>query len=149
MKHNEMEQKKKMRTRVQRITATVAMIVLLAAGLALAQSQMVDINTADVEGLMSLKGIGEQKAQAIIKYREMNGPFQSLDDLQNVPGIGEKTVANNQGMMTIGDGMSSKEGIAGSEKAVEENPKKGAMEKATKGMADTAPKTKKAMPDKK
>lgn len=123
MKHNGMEQEKKMRTRVQRITAVVATIVLLVAGLALAQGQMVDINTADVEGLMSLKGIGEQKAQAIIKYREMNGPFQSLDDLQNVPGIGEKTVANNQGMMTIGDGMSSKQGMA--------------------------EKTKKAMPDKK
>jgi len=52
------------------------------------------INAATKEELMTLSGIGEKKAEAIIKYIESNGPFQSADDLTQVEGIGEKTVAN-------------------------------------------------------
>jgi len=51
----------------------------------------VNINTANQEQLMSLKGIGESYAQRIIEYREKNGPFQSPEDLLKVKGIGEKT----------------------------------------------------------
>ena len=57
----------------------------------------VNINTADAEALQSeLKGIGAQKAQAIVAYREANGAFNSADDLANVKGIGEKTVEKNR-----------------------------------------------------
>jgi competence protein ComEA len=48
----------------------------------------IDINSATVEELDSLPGIGTVKAQSIITYRETHGNFTSLDDLLNVPGIG-------------------------------------------------------------
>ena len=52
----------------------------------------VDLYTADLEQLDTLPGVGPVTAQAIFDYREENGPFQSVDDLVNVYGIGEKTV---------------------------------------------------------
>ena len=51
----------------------------------------VSINQADREALMSLTGIGEVKAQAIIDYRTAHGGFKTLEELKNVKGIGEKT----------------------------------------------------------
>lgn len=54
----------------------------------------VNINTATVQELTALSGIGEKKAKAIVKYRKTNGQFTSVSDLVNVKGIGEKTVAN-------------------------------------------------------
>ena len=63
----------------------------------------VNINTADAPALMAaIKGVGEKKAQAIIQYRKEHGPFKSVDELANVPGIGEKTVAKNRNNLTIG-----------------------------------------------
>ena len=49
---------------------------------------LVHINSASVEELSALPGVGPALAQAIITYREDNGPFTSLEDLDNVPGIG-------------------------------------------------------------
>ena len=51
--------------------------------------EVIDINTADVYDLQRLPGIGEKRAQAIMDYREEHGPFQSVDELDNVEGIGE------------------------------------------------------------
>ena len=56
------------------------------------QGKKVDVNTADAATLESLSGIGEAKAKAIIEYREKNGKFKNLDDLSNVPGIGDATL---------------------------------------------------------
>lgn len=49
-----------------------------------------NINTATKEELMQIRGIGETYASRIITYREENGPFQSVDDLLDINGIGEK-----------------------------------------------------------
>ncbi|RJX22843.1 MAG: ComEA family DNA-binding protein [Ammonifex sp.] len=54
---------------------------------------LININTADVRTLESLPGIGPALAQRIVEYRDANGPFTSPDDLVNVPGIGEKKLA--------------------------------------------------------
>lgn len=73
---------------------------LLIAGLA--QAGSVNINQADAAVLSSeLNGIGEKKAQAIIDYRTQHGPFNSLEDLQNVKGIGDQTIEKNRDKMTL------------------------------------------------
>ncbi len=51
---------------------------------------LVNINTASIDELQTITGIGESKAQSIIKYREENGKFQTIEDIKNVEGIGEK-----------------------------------------------------------
>lgn len=52
-------------------------------------SGLVNINSANVQELMQLSGIGESKADAIIAYREEHGAFQSIDELMNISGIKE------------------------------------------------------------
>lgn len=56
-----------------------------------AKSDLVNINTADEAKLTTLNGVGPAKAQAIIAYRTENGPFNTIEDLKNVSGIGDKT----------------------------------------------------------
>ena len=55
------------------------------------QDTRVNLNTAGKEELMTLTGIGETRAQAIIDYRQEHGPFASTEDLMQVDGIKEKT----------------------------------------------------------
>ena len=52
-------------------------------------SQIVNLNTADKDTLMTLSGIGEAKALSIIEYRKTNGGFKTIDEIKNVKGIGE------------------------------------------------------------
>lgn len=61
----------------------------------------ININTADVNELRGLSGIGEKRAQDIIAYREEHGSFQNIEELQEVSGIGEKTVENLRSSVTI------------------------------------------------
>lgn len=63
----------------------------------------VDINTADVATLSaSLQGVGEKRAQAIVEYRNANGPFKTVDELRQVKGIGAVTVEKNRDNLTVG-----------------------------------------------
>lgn len=54
-------------------------------------SEKININEAGIEELMLLPGIGETKAKEIVLYRETYGYFDTIDDILNVPGIGEAT----------------------------------------------------------
>ena len=64
-------------------------------------SNLVNINTASVVELMSLDGIGETKAKAIIEYRDTSGGFKSIEDIKNVSGIGESTYENIKNNITV------------------------------------------------
>ncbi|NDJ87313.1 MAG: hypothetical protein GYB66_15650 [Chloroflexi bacterium] len=63
--------------------------------------RIVNINLAGLEELQTLPGIGEKTAEAIIAYREENGPFESIDDLVNVPNIGEGTLEDLRPLITV------------------------------------------------
>jgi len=64
----------------------------------------VNINTADEQTLdRVMDGIGLVKARAIVEYRTANGPFQSLEDLTKVKGIGPGTLSRNEGRITVGE----------------------------------------------
>lgn len=62
---------------------------------------LVSINTASAEELQALPGIGEVKAQAIVDYRQENGAFESLEDLKQVPGIGDATFDSLESLIKL------------------------------------------------
>ncbi|MBM9519459.1 helix-hairpin-helix domain-containing protein [Desulforhopalus vacuolatus] len=59
-------------------------------GNALPAAKSISLNSATVDELTAVPGIGPKTAQAIVKYRKDNGNFKSVDDLEKVKGIGEK-----------------------------------------------------------
>ena len=65
------------------------------------ESGVVNINTASKEKLMTLSGVGESTAEKIIKYREETGYFNTVEDLMNVPGIGESKFNNIKDNITV------------------------------------------------
>ena len=65
-------------------------------------AKLINVNTATASQLCSLKGIGEKKAAAIIQYRDEHGDFTSVDQLLNVPGIGEKLLESFRDRITTG-----------------------------------------------
>ena len=76
------------------------LVVALSVPALLFAAQTVDINTADKETLMNVKGIGEKRAEAIIAYREEHGPFQTVDELSDVQGVGQAIVDSNRDQLT-------------------------------------------------
>ncbi len=72
-----------------------------------AQTALVDINTASSQELQNLNGIGPAKTQAIIDYRNQNGPFQKIEDIKNVSGIGDATYANIKDFIIVGSQSSN------------------------------------------
>ncbi len=64
-------------------------------------SGKVDINTADAKLLETLPGIGESRAQAIIRYREEHGPFKRIDDIVAVQGIGSATLEGLRDLVEV------------------------------------------------
>lgn len=65
------------------------------------KEQKVNINTADVQELTTLTGIGETRAQAIIAWREENGGFSSPEELKNIDGIADKTYEKIKDRITV------------------------------------------------
>lgn len=59
------------------------------------------INQASMEEIQTLNGIGPSKAESIMKYREEHGPFGSVEELLDVPGIGEKTLDQLKEFITV------------------------------------------------
>ncbi|HEX9313330.1 MAG TPA: helix-hairpin-helix domain-containing protein [Actinomycetota bacterium] len=63
--------------------------------------QLVNLNTATLDELETLSGIGEVLGQRIIDYREQHGPFRTIEDLMNVSGIGDKRFADLKPYITV------------------------------------------------
>lgn len=61
----------------------------------------ISLNTASLELLMTLPGIGESKAESIINYREKEGPFEKIEDIMNISGIGESTFEKIKDYITV------------------------------------------------
>ena len=77
-------------------------LVALGAQTSHADEKVININSATATELAELKGVGEAKAKAIIAYREKNGPFKTVDDLDQVSGIGGKLMASLRPRVTTG-----------------------------------------------
>ena len=91
------------------LSAFVALFVLAAPAPALGaagdeRAPRVNLNTASVDDLTGLPGIGPSYAKRIVEYREKNGPFKRVEDLLNVQGIGEKTLEKLRDRITVSSG---------------------------------------------
>ncbi len=64
--------------------------------------EKVDVNKASFEQLQEVPGIGSATAQRIVEWREQHGPFETLDDLLNVRGIGVKNLEKLRPFLTVG-----------------------------------------------
>ena len=62
---------------------------------------VVNLNNSSIEQLVTLKGIGQKRAQAIIAYREQVGQFKSVAELIQVKGVGEKVLSDNKARLQI------------------------------------------------
>ncbi|WP_108947044.1 ComEA family DNA-binding protein [Shewanella halifaxensis] len=65
------------------------------------QIQLVKINSGTVNELAALNGVGETKAQAIVEYRKANGNFKSIEQLNEVKGIGDKLIEKNRAYLSL------------------------------------------------
>ena len=82
----------------------IACAFLLVAAVVYA-GEPVNINTADAETLASaINGVGVKKARDIVSHRQKNGPFESVDELAQVSGIGMQTVDKSRGNLTVKSG---------------------------------------------
>jgi len=73
-------------------------LALAFSGMAMAE---IDLNTASKAELETVKGIGSQKAEAILEYRKKNGLFKTVDELKKVKGFGDKSVANMRSELSV------------------------------------------------
>ena len=81
---------------------TLLVIFLFVSGNAMSQGiEKVDLNLGDSASLQELPGIGPAMALRIIEYRETKGPFERIEDLMEVKGIGEKRFLNLQDLIVV------------------------------------------------
>ena len=66
-----------------------------------ASMEKININKADAKTLTTLKGVGKDRAVKIIEYREKNGPFEKVEDIMKVKGIGKKIFEQNKNIISV------------------------------------------------
>ena len=72
-----------------------------ASGGTAADQEKINLNQATKEDLMKISGIGDKKADKILAYRQSHGQFKTIEELQNVDGFGEKTVAKLKDQLAV------------------------------------------------
>ena len=77
------------------------LVVFAAAPVVAEDPEKININTATVEQLTKLKGVGPKYAEIIVKHRDANGPFETPENIMNVKGIGKKTYEANKEVITV------------------------------------------------
>ncbi len=86
------------------IRTAKTLLAILALLPVMAWAGPVDINTADAATLArELKGVGPARAEAIVAWRDANGPFRSPEDIVLVQGIGERVLEDNRAILTVGE----------------------------------------------
>jgi competence protein ComEA len=96
---------------LRRFVATglaLAMAALLVSGTAMAAGKpaptaKVNLNTASIEQLTTLPGVGPKLAARIVEYRQKSGTFRSPQELMNVKGVGEKNFAKIEAWLSVGE----------------------------------------------
>jgi len=84
------------------ILPMLALVGMLFMAIPAQAGDMVNINSATIEELQAVKGIGPKTAAAIVAYRDSNGAFTDLSDLEQVKGIGEKKLKKIEDSLTVG-----------------------------------------------
>ena len=97
-------------------TYLFALVFFFSPVFAFAETEAININTADLKTLTQLVRVGPKYAQKIIEYREANGPFKRAEDIQLVSGIGPKTYQVNMDRLVVED-ASTKEELPPAEKS--------------------------------
>ena len=89
---------------LRRLALPGVLLACLLASIPAAADEPIDVNTATAEELAAaMSGVGLKKAAAIVAYRDENGPFDSIDDLVLVRGIGPATVDTNRDRLSVMD----------------------------------------------
>ncbi|MFO7581964.1 ComEA family DNA-binding protein [Guyparkeria sp.] len=82
---------------------TVALAAVLSVPVTATAAETLDLNQASAEELVQLDGIGPVYAERIVDYRDENGPFDSVDQLTEVNGIGPKTLDDLRDQLLVDD----------------------------------------------
>lgn len=79
----------------------LALVPIVGAQDMAASAAKININTASVDQLTQLKGIGPKYAERIVEFRENHGAFKAAEDLTQIPGIGAKTLEANRDHIVV------------------------------------------------
>jgi len=88
--------------KIKFILSMLALAGMLTLAVPAQAGDKVNINSATVEQLQAVKGIGPKTAAAIVSYRDSHGSFKDVDDLENVKGIGTKKLNKIEDDLTVG-----------------------------------------------
>lgn len=85
----------------QKTVASTANHYLSKPSLVVSPADKISLNSASVEQLQQLNGVGQKKAEAIVQYRQKNGAFKSIDEIQLVKGIGPAIFNKNRARLSL------------------------------------------------
>lgn len=88
-------------TKTETVSEPETEIPVLASGESGSADGKIDLNTAGLEELMTLNGVGETRAKAIVEYRSQNGAFTKIEDIMQIPGIKEGIFSKIKDQITV------------------------------------------------